>query len=148
MSDAPSAPPTWTLPDAVGGESSLREVLTDFYDKLYGDIIVGFFFLPHDKAALVEHQYHYVCAHLGQRGHHVYSGRSMRLAHEHLPILGAHFDRRHVILREVLDAHDIPAYVRDAWLGLDLSLRPFIVRTGDAARARMLASASGSADDS
>lgn len=146
MSD-PSTQPLWTLPEAVGGEDVLREVLRGFYDKLFEDIIVGFFFLPHDKATLIDHQYHYMCAHLGARGHHVYSGRNMRLAHQHLPILGAHFDRRHVILCEVLDAHKIPEHVREAWLGLDLSLRPFIVRTGGVARAKILATQMDGSDE-
>lgn len=136
MSDAA---PTWNLPEAVGGEAALRALLTDFYDRLFEDILVGFFFAPHSKSDLIEHQYNYVCAHLGARGHHVYSGRNMRLAHQHLPILGAHFDRRHVILSQVLEAHDVPEHVRQAWLGLDASLRAFIVRTGGAARQKILA---------
>ena len=128
------------MPEAIGGEAALRALLRDFYDALFEDILVGFFFLPHDKETLIEHQYDYVCAHLGARGRHVYSGRNMRQAHQHLPILGAHFDRRHMLLTQVLQAHDVPEHVQDAWRALDLSLRPFVVRMGAAARAVTLSS--------
>lgn len=132
-----AAQPQWSLPDAVGGRDVLWALLEDFYARLYDDVMVGFFFEPHDRQQLVAHQYDYVCAQLGQRSG-AYQGRSMRRAHERLPILGAHFDRRHVILKEVLAVHQVPAPVVEAWLELDLKLRPFVVRMGAAARAKLL----------
>lgn len=119
------------------GEERLRALLTDFYDRLYDDIIIGFFFTPHDKQALIEHQLDYVCAHVGA-GEGKYEGRSMRRAHEHHPILSGHFDRRHQILREVLEDHDVPEHVSRAWLELDSSLRTFILNQGAMERDRRL----------
>ena len=130
---ADAAQTSWSLPDEVGGAAALRALLADLYDRIYDDVMIGFFFLPHDKQALIAHQYDYVCAHLGQRRGQ-YQGRSMRQAHERLPILGAHFDRRHVLLQETLRDHGVPAHVSRAWLELDLRLRPFVVRLGAAAR--------------
>ena len=121
---------SWTLvTELPGGEAQLQAVIEDFYDALFEDVMVGFFFLPHDKATLVRHQMSYVRATLGKPDA-AYTGRPMRRAHEHLPILGAHFDRRHQILAQTLVAHQVPEHVRLAWLEFDLKLRPLIVRTG------------------
>lgn len=128
----------WGLPEAAGGERALLAMLQDLYDRLYLDPMVGFLFEPHDKATLIAHQYSYVCAYLGDRVGE-YQGRSMRRAHESLPLLGAHFDRRHVILKQVMEAHQLPTHVVQAWLELEQRLKPFIVRQGAAARAKIVA---------
>lgn len=54
-------------------------------------------------------------------------------AHRGLPILAGHFDRRHVLLKETLERHDVPQHVREAWLDLDQRLRPLILKKGRAA---------------
>ncbi len=128
----------WTLLDACGGHDALMALLTDFYDRLFDDLFVGFFFTPHDKQDLIAHQFAYITSHLGKRDPSTprYTGRPMLKAHTHLPILAGHFDRRHVILSEVLRDHDVPEHVQHAWLELDQSLRPLILARGsDAARA-------------
>jgi hemoglobin len=127
----------WTLIDRVGGEAALRALLRDFYDRLYDDMIVGFLFQPHDKEALIAHQFDYVCAHIGIKTTR-YTGRSMREAHRHLPILAGQFDRRHQLLRDVLRDHDVPADVQEVWLTLDTSLREFILSRGAMERDRIL----------
>lgn len=138
VSSTQASRPGWSLPEAIGGEAALMALLKDFYDRLYLDLMVGFLFEPHDKATLIAHQYSYVCAYLGDRAGH-YQGRSMRGAHQALPLLGAHFDRRHVILKQVMEAHQVPAHVKQAWLELEQRLRPFIVRQGATARAKIVA---------
>lgn len=137
---------SWTLEGELG-EAALSALLTDFYDRLFADIMIGFFFAPHDKQRLIEHQYDYVCAHVGQKTR-AYTGRSMRKAHAHLPILVGHFDRRHQLLRDVLADHAVPTHVMEAWLELDASLRDFIVRTGDKERARRSSEPSAAAEES
>ena len=147
-SDVPRA--RWRLVDELGGPEALEALVRDLYDRLYDDLIVGFLFAPHDKARLIAHQIEYVRAHLGDREGH-YTGRSMRRAHEHLPILPGQFDRRHQILREVLRDHQAPARVQQEWIALDLALRPFVLRMGSEARERMLLAgrdaSSGSRDE-
>lgn len=127
----------WSLLEECGGEARLRALLQDFYDTLYNDVFIGFFFLPHDKQSLIEHQLHYVIHHLGKRPgadtFPPYEGRSMREAHQKIPILAGHFDRRHVLLKETLERHDVPEHVREAWLELDQRLRPLILKKGRAA---------------
>jgi len=106
----------------VGGLDAMRVILRDFYDRLFVDLIVGFFFAGRDKAQLVEHQLHFTARALGADV--VYTGRSMPDAHAGLPpILQGHFDRRHKLLGDVLRAHAVPAAARDAWLDYDRSFR-------------------------
>ena len=131
-------PQRWDLDSELGGSSALDALITDFYDRLYDDLMIGFFFLPHDKARLIAHQVSYVRANLGAHRTR-YEGAPMRRAHAHLPILGAHFDRRHTILAEVLRDHRVSEHVIAAWLDLDERLRPLIVRTGGKARDAMIA---------
>ena len=138
VSIATKEPPSWRLIDEVGGEEALERLVRDFYTRLFDDTMVGFFFWPHDKEALIAHQMAYVRAHVGAPDGTSYRGRSMRRAHEHLPILVGHFDRRHQILEEVLRDHAIVSHVAQAWLALDESLRTFIVRTGAKKRRAIL----------
>ena len=126
----------WSLDEALGGADRLDAILEDLYARLYADVMVGFFFLPHDRQALIAHQRDYLRAHLGRREGR-YTGRSLAKAHAHLPILPGHFDRRHRLLVQVLEAHAVPAHVREAWLALDLAARPLVVRLGGAARDAM-----------
>ena len=124
---------TYSLPDAVGGPDRLLALMRSFYDRLYDDAMVGFFFLPHDKDSLVRSQIDYVHAHLGDRQGD-YTGRPIREAHEHLPILPGHFDRRHQILRETLADFAVPDHVQADWIALDLAMRPMVLRQGSAVR--------------
>ncbi len=125
--------PSWNLAREVGGEAVLSEIIHDLYERLFADMMIGFFFQPHDKSRLIQSQYDYLNAHLGDRGG-VYEGPSIRRAHDLLPILPGHFDRRHQILVDVLQDHQVPAHVQEAWIEFDLSLRDLVVREGKKAR--------------
>jgi hemoglobin len=121
-----------SLYDEIGGEEGLRAVLRTLYDRLFDDTMIGFFFAGKDKAKLVEHQLWFTARFLG--GPNRYDGRSLPDAHAALALLPGHFDRRHHILREVLEAHNVPTAVRDEWLRVDQSLRHAVLKTGEEAR--------------
>jgi hemoglobin len=121
-----------SLYDDIGGEEGLRTVLRAVYDRLFDDTMIGFFFAGKDKAELVEHQLWFTARFLG--GPNRYEGRSLPDAHATLPILPGHFDRRHNILREVLEAHNVPEAVRTEWLRVDQSLRHAVIKSGEEAR--------------
>jgi hemoglobin len=131
MTDTPSD--NWTLPEEVGGEERLYELISDFYDRLFADPIIGFIFQGHDPERLVETQIEYLRARLGDEEVE-YTGESIRASHENLPITVGHFDRRHEILKEVLDDWDVEGVAREEWLELDAALRDLVVRTGEKAR--------------
>ncbi|MFU8806179.1 MAG: group I truncated hemoglobin [Bradymonadaceae bacterium] len=129
--------PTWNLAEEIGGEARLIELMTRFYDRLFEDMMIGFFFVGKDKEHLIHSQIEYVSARLGDRGGE-YTGPPIRKAHVKMPILVGHFDRRHQLLKEVLEEFGVPEHVRKAWLELDLSLRDLVVRGGAEARDEIL----------
>lgn len=137
MTDPRDEPHDWKLADEVGGVDELHDIVDEFYRRVFDDPLIGFLFASADRETLVEHQVEWIRAHLGAADV-VYTGESIRSAHESLPITVGHFDRREEILRDVLMERDVPDHVREAWLELDADLRDFVVRTGEEAREEML----------
>ena len=123
-----------SLYDDLGGEPPLRAILQSLYDKLFGDLMVGFLFTGKDKAQIVEHQVWFTARFLG--GPNRYTGRPLPEAHASLPLLPGHFDRRHHLLRQTLAEYKVPANVAEEWLRIDQSLKPSVLKSGDEARAR------------
>ena len=109
-----------TLLDAIGADA-LRAVITDFYDRVFADVMIGFMFVGKDKARLIEKEWEFAARMLGADVR--YTGKSMPDAHARVPITGGHFDRRTQILRDTLAAHHVPAEVQAAWLGHVEALR-------------------------
>ena len=132
----------WDVIEEVGGRAAIEEMMRHFYDRLFDDVIIGFFFADSDKEALVQSQIAYVRANLGGR-HGDYQGPPIRKAHADLPILSGHFDRRHQILAETLEAFDVPQHVREAWLDLDTSMREMVLNHGAQKRDDMLGNGGG-----
>jgi hemoglobin len=106
--------------ERIGGEK-LREVIVDFYDRVFADVMIGFLFIGKDKARLIDKEWEMAARMLG--GDVKYTGRPMREAHARVPILGGHFDRRVQILRNVLADHAVDPEVVETWIGHTLALR-------------------------
>lgn len=121
-----------TLYAAIGGEAPVRAVLQALYDRLFVDPIVGFLFEGKDKQHIVEEQVAFTCRFLG--GPHRYEGKPLPEAHAGLPLLPGHFDRRHFVLKQVLDEQRVPEEVKRVWLRIDQSLRPSVLAAGEEAR--------------
>jgi hemoglobin len=121
-----------TAYDAIGGEAPVRAVLQALYDRLFDDPIVGFLFEGKDKAHIVEQQVAFTCGFLG--GPQRYAGKPLPEAHAKLPLLAGHFDRRHWLLRQILEERGVPDEPRTAWLKIDAGLRPSVLVAGEAAR--------------
>ncbi|HKU37294.1 MAG TPA: group 1 truncated hemoglobin [Polyangiales bacterium] len=119
---------TDNLYEALGGEPKLREIIDDFVERVFVDIMIGFFFANADKERIKRFEFEHASALLG--GPHAYAGRPLRQAHAAHPIRGGHFARRMQILRQVLAAHGVPEPVQKRWLEHDLALAGQI--TGDA----------------
>ena len=111
---------TETLYEALGGEAKLRAVIDDFVERVFADIMIGFFFASADKERIKHFEFEHASALLG--GPHAYSGRPLRQAHAPHPIRGGHFARRMQVLRQVLAAHGVPEAVQARWLEHDLGL--------------------------
>lgn len=106
----------------AGGESTLRAVITDFYDAVFSDLMIGFFFAKSNKARLIEKELELISEHLGAPGVH-YRGRELREAHQAHPIMGGHFERRLQLLREAMARHALPVEVQEAWIAHAEGLR-------------------------
>jgi truncated hemoglobin YjbI len=123
-----------SLYDEAGGEEGIRKILRTLYDRLFEDVMVGFLFAGKDKEKLIELQLWFTARFLG--GPSRYEGKSIPDAHASLPILSGHFDRRHHLLRQALEAHHAPEAVVREWLRVDESLRTAVIKSGEEARAR------------
>lgn len=123
----------WDVIEEVGGRERIEEIVGRFYDLVFDDLFIGFLFRDADKEKLVQSQIDYVHAHIGSR-RGTYEGPSIRKAHAQLPILAGHFDRRQALLKQVFEEFDVPDHVREAWLQLDRSMRPMVLKQGREAR--------------
>ena len=108
------------------GEAGLRAVITEFYNRVFGDVMIGFMFEGKDKQRLIDKEYELVAALLG--ADIKYTGRPMRAAHAAHTIFGGHFERRMQLLRNVFAALAVPPDVAKAWLDHSESLRSQITK--------------------
>jgi hemoglobin len=109
------------------GDAGLRAVLTDFYGRVFSDVMIGFMFRGKDRQHLIDREYELTAALLGAPGV-TYTGRPMRVAHAQHTIFGGQFERRLQILRETLRDHAVDPEVQQAWIDHQLALRGQITR--------------------
>jgi hemoglobin len=109
------------------GAEKLREVITDFYDRVFGDVMIGFLFAGKDRQRLIDKEWEFTAHFLGAAV--AYTGRPMRQAHANSPIFGGHFERRLQLLRQAMAAHGVDDEVARAWIEHQQALRSQI--TGD-----------------
>jgi hemoglobin len=110
----------------AGGAERLREILVDFYDRVFADVMIGYLFKRANKERLVERELELALSAMGEDV--AYQGKDLRAAHAPHQIQGGHFERRQQILRETCDEHGLPAAVRDFWLAHNEQLRPLITK--------------------
>ena len=103
-----------SLFERLGGESTLRTILTDFYQRVFDDVMIGYMFMGQDKARLIEREYEYTAQMLGSDV--TYRGRTMSVAHKDHRIAKGHFERRFKILDDTLNDHGVPPDVRKHWM--------------------------------
>lgn len=109
------------------GPGALRAVLTDFYRRVFDDVMIGFLFRGTDRQHLIDREYELTAALLGAPGV-TYTGRPMRVAHARHTIFGGQFERRLQILRDTLRDHAVDPDVQRAWIDHQLALRHQITR--------------------
>jgi hemoglobin len=103
------------------GPEKLRQVITDFYDRVFGDVMIGFLFIGKDRQRLIAKEWEFTAQFLGADVE--YTGRSMRQAHAASPIFGGHFERRLQLLRQAMAAHGVDDEVARAWIEHQQALR-------------------------
>lgn len=108
-------------------KEQMPELMKDFYDRLFSDIMIGFFFQPFDKQELIDKQIAFMSVMFG--GPNSYKGLSLRKVHLPLNIFEGQFHRRHQILKETLEDHKVDSDILEDWLRLDLSLKDKILKS-------------------
>ena len=107
--------------ERIGGETALRKVVNDFVDRVFDDMMIGFFFRKASRERIRELEFQLAAQLLG--GPFRYTGRPLREAHAPHPIMGGQFARRSKILQETLEHHGVPPDVIDLWLQHTEALR-------------------------
>jgi truncated hemoglobin YjbI len=107
------------------GRDQIEKIIRKFYERAFSDGIIGHFFFGHDHELLVARQTAFAIALLG--GPSEYRGKPLATAHSSLGIRNAHFGRRQVLMREVLEEFQISAGIIDEWLEREERLRPLVV---------------------
>jgi len=112
--------------ERIGGEPALRAIIDAFVERVFRDMMIGFFFRGIEQRRIQELEYQHAAAHLG--GPVEYRGRPLDVAHQKHRIMGGQFARRLQILRETLAEHGVPQDIIEAWVTHDQSLRGSITR--------------------
>lgn len=130
---------TSTLFDDLGGELVLRQLIDRFVDRVFDDVMIGFFFRNASRERIKQKEYEFAAQHLGAGND--YTGRGIQDAHRAHAIMGGQFSRRLTILRETLEAGGVPEHVKAHWLAHTEALRPLVTADRahecDAGSARM-----------
>ena len=113
-----------TLFERLGGETSLREIIDCFIDRVFADRMIGFFFRNADRARLKEMEYQLAAEFLGADVK--YTGKPLGKAHVNHPIMGGHFARRRQIFKETLEHFQVAEEIQLALLDHTDTLRPLI----------------------
>lgn len=111
-------------------EPTIREVTRELVRRMAKDPMIGFFFAKTDLDRLAELERQHAARALGLDV--PYEGRPLDAVHHPRRIFGGQFDRRMVILREVLERHGAAAELRDRWLAHAAAQRDRIVEKGAA----------------
>jgi hemoglobin len=106
------------------GEPELRAIIDEFVDRVFDDVMIGFFFRRASRERIKEMEFQHAAEHLG--GPIRYGGRPLREVHAAHRIFGGQFERRKKILSDVLIAHGVPDDIRTAWIAHVESLRAHI----------------------
>jgi hemoglobin len=116
-----------SLFDDLGGEPALRAIIERFVDRVFDDVMIGFFFVNARRERIKQKEYEFAAQHLGANVE--YSGRALGEAHRAHPIMGGQFARRLTILKQTLEEAGAPEHVKAHWLAHTEALRPLV--TGD-----------------
>lgn len=109
------------------GPEKLRAVVTDFYARVFGDVMIGYMFAGKDRRRLIDREFELAATFLGAPDVK-YTGRPMRTAHAGVSIFGGQFERRLQILREAMAAHDVDPEVQRVWIEHTQALRSQVTR--------------------
>ena len=106
----------------------VANVVRKFYDKAFFDPMIGHFFFNLDHDYLIKMQTQFTLNMLGVEKNS-YEGKPLKNAHSRLPLTNVHFNRRQVLMKEVLAESSVSLKIQEYWLNLEERLRPVIVNS-------------------
>ena len=110
----------------IGGLEGLRLILTDFYQRVFKDLMIGYLFEKQSMSRLIDREVEWTARTI--YGLDIqYRGKGLRAAHSKHPIRRGHFHRRNQILRETLNAHSVPEEIKLIWMTHSESLAQAIL---------------------
>lgn len=112
--------------DEIQKQINLEKIISEFYDKVFSDIFIGYFFTGKDKQDLIEKQISFSTNLLG--GKAPYKGMPLKTAHNKHFIRRAHFNRRQLLLRETLEENQISSELIEYWLKKEQSLAGLVLK--------------------
>jgi hemoglobin len=112
--------------EQLGGEPALRRIIDRFVDRVFDDVMIGFFFQNASRERIKAKEYEFAARHLG--ADIPYTGKPLAEAHAAHPIMGGQFMRRTQILKETLEELGVPERIREHWLSHTEKLRGVITR--------------------
>jgi len=116
------------LIESIGGEAGLQRILEVFYRRMHADPMLGYFFDGKDLPSISSKQAEFILMAAGLRSK--FEGKGPASAHTALPpIYSGHFDRRLVLLKEVLEAEGLPIESIETWVRFEESFRAAVVKT-------------------
>jgi truncated hemoglobin YjbI len=115
-----------SLFEQLGGEPVLRRIVDRFVDRVFDDVMIGFFFRNASRERIKDKEYEFAARHLGADV--AYTGKPIAEAHASHGIMGGQFMRRLQILEETLNELEVPEAVRRHWLAHNEKLRPLVTR--------------------
>ena len=107
------------------GHALITRAVAEFYKRAFADVMIGHFFFKSDINHITNQQIAFVSAMLG--GPLTYQGLPLKPAHKPFLIRPVHFNRRQVLMREVLDDLGLDPKLRDAWLAIEDQFRQVII---------------------
>lgn len=117
--------PGAAMVERLGGPAAVRRILQRFYRVLAGDPLVGFHFAGRDLEAIVDGQRDFLMKAFGVTPE--FTGRHPSVAHRSLaPILRGQFDRRLVLLSQILEDEGLTEAEREVWLSVERSMRSVV----------------------
>ena len=107
-------------------QRKLNSLLSDFYQRMSGDLLIGFFFDGKDLQHIAHQQSQFLLNAAGLIDK--FEGKGPHSAHmEMAPILDGHFDRRLVILKETLKANGVQEHMIELWISFESTFRNVVV---------------------
>lgn len=113
--------------EELGGLEKLQEIINVFVDRMFDDIMIGFFFRKADRERIKEKEFEFAAQFLGADIQ--YTGQALPEAHQKHAIMGGQFSRRKQIFKETLEEYNVPKDIVEALLEHTENFRMAITKT-------------------